>query len=172
MTWHVDEWANIQPGSVYSALRTLERDGYIVAGATESQGKRPARTIYNITPPGRVELLRLFREALWEVKAFDTKPAMTIASFMHVLSRAEVVDALEHRVNKIDATIRSNTYDVEDTLTSPTTPKYVREIFEFANLRLRGEQDWARTLRERLIAGAYTFDGEDAGPNAQLSKPR
>lgn len=160
MTWHVDEWANIQPGSVYNALRTLEQDGYIVAEATESKGKRPARTTYSITPEGKVEFLRLFREALWDVKAFDTTPAMSIASFMHALTRTEVIEALGHRVEKLEAVILSNGYDIEDTKQSTTTPDYVVEIFDFANKRLRAEQEWVRTLRQRIIDGAYTFAGE------------
>ncbi len=52
MTWHVDEWAHIQPGSIYNALRALEVDGYIAESGTEAEGKRPARTTYRITPAG------------------------------------------------------------------------------------------------------------------------
>jgi DNA-binding PadR family transcriptional regulator len=27
LAWRADQWAKINPGSVYNALRTLERDG-------------------------------------------------------------------------------------------------------------------------------------------------
>lgn len=162
MTWHVDEWANVQPGSIYNALRSLENDGYVQESGTESDGKRPARTTYRITPEGEVEFLRMFRSALWNVEVFDTKPVMVIASFMHVLSRQEVIEALEHRISKIDAIALTNAYNIEDTARSSTTPRYVREIFELSTIRLRGEQQWARDLRERLIAGEYVFAGEAA----------
>lgn len=159
-TWHVDEWANIQPGSIYNGLRSLEQDGYIVEAGTESSGKRPARTTYTISPTGEVELLRMLREALWNVEAFDTKSIMTIASFMFVLSRNEVIAGLEHRISKIDAIVLSNGFHIEDTAKSPTTPKYVREIFELSTARLRAEQDWARQLIARLQSGEYRFAGE------------
>ncbi len=152
MTWHVDEWA----------LRSLEKDGYVAENTTEVEGKRPARTTYTITPEGEVEFLRLFRSALWEVEVFDTKPVMSIVSFMHVLSRREVIEALEHRITKIDAIVLSNAYNIEDTARSSTTPDYVREIFELSTIRLRAEQQWARDLRDRLLAGEYVFADENA----------
>ena len=162
MTWHVDEWANVQPGSIYNALRSLEKDGYVEESGTESEGKRPARTTYRMTAAGEVEFLRLFRSTLWNVEVFDTKPVMVIASFMHALSRQEVIAALEHRIAKVDAIILTNAYNIEDTAHSSTTPKYVREIFELSTIRLRGEQQWTRDLRERLLAGEYVFAGEEA----------
>lgn len=160
MTWHVDEWARIQPGSIYNALRALEVDGYIAESGTESEGRRPARTTYRITPAGEVELQRMLRDALWNVTAFDTEAIMTVASFMFVLSRQEVIAGLEHRLQKSDAIIASNGFHVQDTLRSETTPKYVREIFDLSTARLAAEKDWTRTLLERLRSGDYRFAGD------------
>lgn len=159
-TWHVDEWANIQPGSIYNGLRSLEQDGYIVESGTETDGKRPARTTYSISPAGEVELLRMMRDTLWNVEPFDTKAVMTIASFMFILSRQEVITGLEHRISKIDAIVLANGFHIEDTARSETTPKYVREIFELSSARLRAEQQWAQQLVVRLKEGAYRFAGE------------
>lgn len=160
MTWHVDEWAHIQPGSIYNALRALEIDDYITESGTEAEGKRPARTTYRITPAGEVELQRMLRENLWNVSAFDTKAVMTVASFMFVLSRQEVIAGLEHRLIKSDAIITQNGFDVQDTLRSETTPKYVREIFDLSTARLTAEKQWLLDLLERLRSGKYTFAGE------------
>lgn len=160
MTWHVDEWANIQAGSVYNALRTLQNDGYVYESGTESDGKRPPRTTYSLTDAGDVEFLRLLRDALWHVEPFDTKPSMAIASFMWVLSREEVTTALAHRQTEIEATLTANEYHMKDTAESESTPDYVREIFELSSARLRGEADWVRQLRNRIDRGEYRFDGE------------
>ncbi|HEV2513766.1 MAG TPA: PadR family transcriptional regulator [Devosia sp.] len=160
MTWHVDEWANIQPGSIYNALKSLKQDGYIQENGTEAAGKRPERTIYQTTPNGVVELMRLLRQTLWTVETFDTKPVMALTSFMFLLSRAEVVAALKVRIAEIDAKVASNGFDIGDVAKSTTTPAYVREIFELSSLRLRAEQEWARGLYDRILAGAYTFADE------------
>ncbi|MBL8595610.1 MAG: PadR family transcriptional regulator, partial [Devosia sp.] len=129
MTWHVDEWANIQPGSIYNALKSLKQDDYIQENGTEAAGKRPERTIYQTTPNGVVELMRLLRQTLWTVETFDTKPVMALTSFMFLLSRAEVVAALKVRIAEIDAKVASNGFDISDVAKSSTTPAYVREIF-------------------------------------------
>ncbi|WP_344294673.1 PadR family transcriptional regulator [Agromyces neolithicus] len=160
MTWNVDEWANIQQGSIYNALRTLAADGYITEGSTESEGKRPARTTYSITPSGEVELQRMLRENLWNVARFDTQSVMTVASFMFVLSRQEVIAGLEHRLIKSDAIIAENGFNVEDTLRSESTPRYVREIFDLSTARLLAEKQWVNALIGRLRAGEYVFSGE------------
>jgi len=164
MTWHIDEWARIQPGSIYNALRALEVDGYIVENGTVAEGKRPARTTYRITPSGEVELQRMLRENLWNVKPFDTEAIMTIASFMFVLSRQEVIAGLENRLSKSDSIITTNGFNVQDTLRSETTPKYVREIFDLSTARLTAEKEWTLALLERLRAGEYRFAGETPEP--------
>ena len=164
MTWHIDEWARIQPGSIYNALRALEVDGYIVEDGTVAEGKRPARTTYRITPSGEVELQRMLRENLWNVKPFDTEAIMTIASFMFVLSRQEVIAGLENRLSKSDSIITTNGFNVQDTLRSETTPKYVREIFDLSTARLPAEKEWTLALLERLRAGEYRFAGETPEP--------
>ncbi|QEE62127.1 PadR family transcriptional regulator [Salinibacterium sp. dk2585] len=160
LSWHVDEWANIQPGSIYNALRSLEKDGYVQEDGTTSEGRRPERTTYRVTPEGETEFLRMLRHALWNVETFDVKPAMALTSFMYALRRQEVMEALEHRIKEIDARISSNNYNVEDVRNSPSTPAYVREIFELSSARLRSEQTWSRDLLGRLQDGEYTFAGE------------
>ncbi|WGW13255.1 PadR family transcriptional regulator [Saxibacter everestensis] len=160
LSWHVDEWANIQPGSIYNALRSLKNDGYVQESGTETEGNRPERTTYKTTPEGDVEFFKLLRKALWTVETFDLKPVMALTSFMYWLSRKEVIDALEHRIREIDTRIVSNQYNIVDVARSASTPSYVREIFELSIGRLRGEQQWTVELRERLLDGAYTFAGE------------
>lgn len=162
LSWHVDEWANIQPGSIYNALRSLEKDGYVEEAGTETDGKRPERTTYKTTEEGNVEFFKLLRQALWNVETFDIKPVMALTSFIYWLTRKEVIEALEHRAREIEARIASNQYMIDDIAKEESTPAYVREIFELSSARLRGEQQWTEDLRERLTSGAYTFAGEES----------
>lgn len=160
ITWHVDEWANVNPGSIYNALSSLKKDGYVEEHCIETQGKRPERTVYKMTPEGNVEFIRLLRKVIWSVDAFDTKSGMVLTSFMFALSRQEVVEVLEHRVREIDARVKANGYHVEDVAQSETTPLYVREIFELSTMRLKGEKEWTEALLQRLHNGEYSFAGE------------
>jgi len=53
----------VDPGSVYRALRELERDGYVLSHWDTSNGSGPARRIYTITDAG-IEALGLWASTL------------------------------------------------------------------------------------------------------------
>jgi hypothetical protein len=50
LSWRADEWGNVQPGSIYHALRKMAEEGLLTEVGTERVGARPARTTYGITP--------------------------------------------------------------------------------------------------------------------------
>src|SRR5215813_10873674 len=55
LSWSADKWANVQPGSIYHALRKLSEEGLLREVSTEQVGARPARTTYEITEKGSAE---------------------------------------------------------------------------------------------------------------------
>src|SRR3954454_16465024 len=59
VSWEVDQWAHVHPGSIYNALKSLTRAGLLeeVAGGTE--GPRPPRTTYRLTAEGDDEFFAL-----------------------------------------------------------------------------------------------------------------
>ena len=72
VSWHVDEWANLGPGSIYSGLTTLEKLGQVVRHDLADDGRTVA--VYEITPAGRSELARLLGDALERVFRDTAKP--------------------------------------------------------------------------------------------------
>jgi DNA-binding PadR family transcriptional regulator len=162
MSRQVDEWANINPGSIYNALRALTREGYLEEVDTGSDSGRAARTTYQLTTAGETEFMTLLRGALWEVERFDPQPIMASLSFMGALTRQEAIDAFEHRITQIDAMVLATARSVERAGTRSTTPDFVAEMFDLTVGRLRSEQDWARGLVKRLRDGEYAF-GDDNG---------
>ncbi len=52
-----DESIKLNFGSLYSVVESLEKRGFIVARETVREGKRPERTIYEITDAGKRELI-------------------------------------------------------------------------------------------------------------------
>jgi DNA-binding PadR family transcriptional regulator len=61
---NVGEWGGVSVGALYRELRTMEREGLIEATRTEKVGNRPERTVYAITPEGRLELATLREQAI------------------------------------------------------------------------------------------------------------
>jgi DNA-binding PadR family transcriptional regulator len=160
MTWRAEEWASLNPGSVYNALRTLARDGFLEEVATESSDGRPARTSYRLTEDGDTEFTVLLRDALWRLDPNDPNRLYAAVSFMRALSREEVRAALEHRVAQAEALQSGLGYTISDIAANPTRPQHVAEIFRLSAARAQGEAEWARALIERLDAGEYSFAGE------------
>src|SRR4029453_15766759 len=63
---NVPAWGGVRVGALYRELRERDAEGLIAAVRTETEGRRPARTIYEITPEGRQELAILREQAIAE----------------------------------------------------------------------------------------------------------
>ena len=164
LSWHADAWANLNPGSIYNGLRSLAREGFVEEVGTEAQGGRPARTTYRLTGDGETEFLQLLRDALWNVSTFETADLLAAWSFAPALKREEVIAALEHRVEQIEASAQAAHFAIDDIAVNPTTPDTVAEHYRLSQARLDGEAAWARQVVERLRAGEYWFAGEPDPP--------
>ena len=63
---NVAAWGGVRVGALYRELRELDAEGLIAAVRIETEGRRPARTIYDITAEGRRELAILREQAIAE----------------------------------------------------------------------------------------------------------
>ena len=69
LTWNVEAWANVNPGSIYTGLRTLSKHGYLQE-LEQDGAHRPGRTSYKLTADGETEYFSLLRGMLWTVDGF------------------------------------------------------------------------------------------------------
>jgi DNA-binding PadR family transcriptional regulator len=168
LSWHADDWAHLNPGSIYNALRSLSRDGYLEEVATEAHGGRPARTSYRLTEKGESEFMALVREGIWNVAPNEPANVLAAWSFSWALERSEVIDALGHRREQIEAG-KPHAQAVIDSLPHQSeTPAHVAEHVRLTVARLDGEAAWIDGLLRRLREGEYWFEGE---PNRPWSSP-
>lgn len=169
LSWQLETWTAMGTGSIYSALRTLEKDGAIRAVGSSREGNRPARTSYEITEAGEREFDTLLRQAWWHVQA-STEPLVPALGLFPSLSRLEMLAALQSRIVQLQghlehlAMVRST---IRDGAAPPVDdiPEHVRELLDFLAMRGRAELDWTRQFRRRLQAGAYHLHGDpEVGP--------
>jgi DNA-binding PadR family transcriptional regulator len=161
LTWNVDQWASVNPGSIYGALRTLAKGGYVVEAGTASEGGRPARTTYRMTEDGEVEFFMLFRKNLWRnIDINEIAGFRAALSFMWVANRDEVVEAMEHRIHQLEGAIKELTFGRRHLDATPEKPEHVGELLRFEEALLRGQIEWTRDFAQRVRAGAYSFAGE------------
>jgi len=165
LSWRVEETANVKPGSIYGAIRTLEKDGCVAVHAHERDDRRPARTTYVLTGEGEKEFQLLLRQSWWTVTA-PAEPLVPALCLMPFLSREELIGALQARMNQLEAQLQSAAFtrgSIRDGATGAdgAIPEHVREILDFVSARTRAELEWARGLQKRLRAGAYRFCGDE-----------
>ena len=176
VSWRLEESAHIKPGSIYSALKTLTKDGLLEARAGDPA--KPERTTYVLTGEGEKEFQTLLRAAWWRVVA-PAEPLIPALCLMPFLPREELVAALQSRVAQLTASLeewRFTRATIQDGATGEDggVPEHVREIVDFVSSRTKAELAWTRELIRRLRAGAYAFSGEapwlDLGPGKGLNQ--
>ena len=72
-------WGGVTVGALYREMRALDAEGLIAAVRTETEGRRPARTIYEITPEGRRELALLREQAIAKPRQAPDAVAVALA---------------------------------------------------------------------------------------------
>jgi DNA-binding PadR family transcriptional regulator len=164
LSWHAEEWAHLNPGSVYNALRSLTRDGYLEEVGTEAEGGRPARTTYQLTADGETEFLTLLRDALWNVAPNAPGDLLAAWSFAWAFKREEVTAAFQHRLAQIAASRQAAEFAIEDLARDPEKPAHVAEHVRLTQARLEGEATWTRAILEGLRRGEFWFEGEPDPP--------
>ncbi|GIM96473.1 PadR family transcriptional regulator [Paractinoplanes toevensis] len=138
--------------SVTTLLKSLADAGLVQAGEPERVGRRPARTVYELSPAG----LELFRERV-EEGLRDGTPAstgfLTALAYLGILPRSVAAGVLGGRVERLRREL--------DGL--PADPPELAEIqmIEVAYWRevLRNEIAWLSTLAERVESGDLAWPG-------------
>ena len=156
-----EQWAGILPGSVYHALKKLEKEGMVVLKGTEKTGNR-LKSIYEITPTGKEEFSNLLKEA-WQKPCLHFPSGIYGAvSFLDDTQLKEVLPLIDQQIgilkNELEEwnageTAKAKFYNAE-------LPDYMKAIFE--NGRKLIELDIAllknlqKTLpKEKLKGGFY-----------------
>jgi len=168
VSWRLEDHANVKTGSIYSAIRTLEKDGYIAVHARESAESRPERTTYILTGEGEKEFQILLRESWWTVGS-ATEPLVPALCLMLFLPRDEMTRALQARITQLETELdamafQRRTIKDGETGADGAIPEHVREIFDFLAGKTRAEVEWTRAFQKRVREGAYRFVGDEGFP--------
>src|SRR5712691_270754 len=91
-----DQVIRIKGGSIYDTVERLEEGGFITSQAPSREGRRPERTVYEVTETGRDEITDWLRELL--AQPVNEYPQFAAAlAFFAVLDKEEVVRLLTVR---------------------------------------------------------------------------
>lgn len=165
LSWEVESWAQLNPGSIYSMLGSLERDRLVDRhDLTPADGGRSV-AVYTVTAEGETEFVRLVRDAIRTLPdTGDPLPLRVALNFGPVLTRADFVAAGSERIELLAAgreAIRRKIIAVSDPLRVP--PHVVVEL-ELEDDLAKAQYDWLLRLAARVQGGALDFaDDENHG---------
>ena len=100
------ESVRLNYGSLYSVVESLEKRGLIRARETIREGKRPERTIYEITDTGAEEMVDWMTELI-SVPAKEYPRFMAGLSFLPSLAPDDALNALRTRADALAYTLAS-----------------------------------------------------------------
>jgi DNA-binding PadR family transcriptional regulator len=164
-----DRVVKLRGASVYDTIERLQRLGLAEPVETNREGRRPERTVYRITPPGRREVQARLREMLsepeWEYPQFGAALAFAgaLAGTSEPLAQGLTAEALEEMMREVVALLERRTARLEeevaagDALLAAAVGQGVPRLFlieeEYAQAMRRGELEWVRRLVEEFRHG-------------------
>jgi DNA-binding PadR family transcriptional regulator len=152
-SWSADSWANVQPGSIYHALKSLAKDGLLEPVGTAESEEGPARTTYRITAAGEHELQDLLHHALADATAGNDEVSAAVA-MLNLVPRKQAVVLLKNRLAGLEGQLTPTRHGI-DSMPEMGKPAHVSELFRLWLVHLEGQVRWTQELIERLEAGAY-----------------
>ena len=148
----------VKRGSIYHAVQKLEAAGLITATDTHREGRRPERTIYELTDLGRDEvrhwLIGLLRRPSQKVPEL-----LTALEFMASLEPAEVMSALEYRGFQLDREIGG----LRASLASigPRLPRIFIVEVEFTRAMMDAERAWVAQIVADIRNGTFSWSQQE-----------
>jgi DNA-binding PadR family transcriptional regulator len=148
--WGKDRDMEIKWGSLYTVVQNMAKHGLLEEVESTRQGRRPERTVYQITRAGRAELVDWTRELL-SVAEREFPRFRAGLSVMVVLAPDEVTSLLRQRLSSLDAEIATLRESLERD--RDDVPRLFLIEVEYDLAILTAEAAWVGSLLAELTSG-------------------
>jgi DNA-binding PadR family transcriptional regulator len=157
--WGKDQVINVgQRSSLYKTIGRLSESRLIAVRQTERPHQYPERTVYELTPEGRVFVLEWLAEMLANRRnEFPAFPAAL--SFAMLLGPDGLLSALRERSNSLRAAVSA--LQAEITAYSPGVPRVALLETEYQLAVTDAELRWVEQIIAELTGGTLTWAYED-----------
>jgi len=148
---HHDKFIRLNFGTLYHTVEVLERNGWIVPLEREKEGRRPERTIYQLTGAGREKLI----STLGEILRLPQKEYPQFAAglmFMHHLPAEDAAAHLTERAAALDVIIEKFETVLRELLRDGVPRLALIEV-EHKIAMLDAERKWVRELEQQITDG-------------------
>ncbi|MFE8703542.1 PadR family transcriptional regulator [Cytobacillus sp. FJAT-54145] len=107
-----DRWAGILPGSIYHALKKMEKEELVEVDKVEQTGHR-IKAIYKITSKGEEEFQKLLLQSLKSSSVSLPSELYTGLSFIHSALKEDVLEALRAQKELLIKELRRHKEGIE-----------------------------------------------------------
>jgi DNA-binding PadR family transcriptional regulator len=159
LSWQVDRWAHVNPGSIYHGLASLARSGHLVRHDLVDGTREVA--VYEVTDTGREELHRLLVEGLETVDVHDRTLFTVAFSQLPQLPTDQVLRSLVVRRRGLEAEVaRLSQLPRSPGPDDPAPPHAMRMQLLWLDAAI-AELAWLRETIDQLRAGELVVGGPD-----------
>jgi DNA-binding PadR family transcriptional regulator len=160
LSWSADKWANVQPGSIYHALKKMTSEQLLEKVDVEPGDGGPDRVAYRLTADGEQEFQVLLAKGLSDPEAGHPELCAAVG-LMTALPRAHAIRLLRQRLIHFEAEDRRSRLNLEEG-NDWGRPEHVNELFLLWAGIAGASRVWLTELLDRLEAGEYVM-ADDAG---------
>ncbi|MDQ4008478.1 MAG: PadR family transcriptional regulator [Actinomycetota bacterium] len=156
LSWGVEDWAHINPGSIYTVLATLTRQGHLRRHDVPERARSVA--VYTVTDAGHTEFEVMLASALETVDVASPLPFHVALAMVPLVPREQYVGHLE--VRRARLAVRLDEYRAVDG-SEESVPPHALAVPELWASLVRAELDWVDRMLGRVRAGDFDFRGEE-----------
>ncbi|EHR63140.1 PadR family transcriptional regulator [Saccharomonospora cyanea] len=162
LSWSADTWANVQPGSIYHALKKMNSENLLARVDTGDEG-RPDKVTYELTADGERYFDQQLAKMLAEVRRDPSANYAFAAAvaFLPTLTRDRAISLLEYRLTQLTGGL-ANLDVALDHGTDWGQPQHVSALYRLWRAHVETDIGWTEDLLSRLRAGEYVM-ADDAG---------
>jgi DNA-binding PadR family transcriptional regulator len=153
--WHKDEFLDLKRGSLYHAIERLRKGGLIDPIETSREGRRPERTVYQLTEAGERHVCEWLKQLL-AVPIREPTQFFAALSFLPHLTPEIVQVQLDERTSLLKSEIASLKMVLQTMV--PKIGRLVLVEVEYALAMREAELAWVNSLLEDLRTGKLTWD--------------
>jgi len=153
-----DTLLGINLDSLYHAIARLERARLIEPVETSREGRRPERTVYQVTEAGMDELHAWMRELLTE-PSYEFPRFIAALAHLPVVPPGELCGLLVRRIMHLEMQLAQ--LDIGLRTSRGQLPRVLVLEGEYARALVQAELDWVRSIVEDIENGRLHWNLEE-----------
>jgi DNA-binding PadR family transcriptional regulator len=168
---NVGEWGGVSVGAMYRELRVMEHEGLVEAIRTEKVGRRPERTVYEITSEGNLELVTLREQAIRPIHVGSDPIGVALTFAAGGADREELRADLRARRSMLAIAAAQITDNMHRLLAKGYLESLPAAVMRREAMRMETEITWHDEVDAMLAEGAPLVPDSWRALGAHVDKP-